>query len=72
MVDSVKKGAEIVIGGEIPVRKGAFYPPTILENVKPGMPAYDEELFGPVASVIRVKDENECPNIKPSTVLPLP
>ncbi len=60
VLDSVNKGAEIVIGGEIPVLSGAFYPPTILENVKPGMPAYDEELFGPVASVIRVKDENEA------------
>lgn len=60
VVISVKKGAEIVLGGEIPNRKGAFYPPTILENVKPGMPAYDEELFGPVASVIRVKDESEA------------
>jgi len=60
VVNSVKMGAEIVLGGEIPNHKGAFYPPTILENVKPGMPAYDEELFGPVASVIRVKDESEA------------
>ena len=60
VVDSVKKGAEIVLGGEIPNRKGAFYPPTILENIKPGMPAYDDELFGPVAAVIRVKDEAEA------------
>jgi succinate-semialdehyde dehydrogenase/glutarate-semialdehyde dehydrogenase len=67
VVDSVIKGAEIVIGGEIPVRNGAFYPPTILENVKPGMPAYDEELFGPVASVIRVKDENEAVKVANDT-----
>lgn len=60
VVTSVKKGAEIILGGEIPDRKGAFYPPTILENIKPGMPAYDEELFGPVAAVIRVKDEDEA------------
>ncbi len=60
VVNSVKKGAEVVLGGEVPIRKGAFYPPTILEKVKPGMPAYDEELFGPVASVIRVKDETEA------------
>lgn len=60
VVNSVKKGAEIVLGGEIPFRKGAFYPPTILENVKPGMPAYEDELFGPVAAVIRVKDEAEA------------
>jgi succinate-semialdehyde dehydrogenase/glutarate-semialdehyde dehydrogenase len=67
VVDSVKKGAEIVIGGEIPVRNGAFYPPTILENVKSGMPAYDEELFGPVATVIRVKDENEAVKVANDT-----
>lgn len=60
VITSVKKGAEIILGGEIPNRKGAFYPPTILENINPGMPAYDEELFGPVASVIRVKDEDQA------------
>ena len=60
VVDSVNEGAEVIIGGEIPHRKGAFYPPTILENVKPGMPAYEEELFGPVASVIKVKDQEEA------------
>lgn len=64
---SVKNGAEVVIGGEIPERKGAYYPPTILENVKPGMPAYDEELFGPVASVIRVKDEKEAIHVANDT-----
>ncbi len=40
--------------------KGAFYPPTVLTNVRKGMPAYDEELFGPVAAVIPVKDEEEA------------
>jgi succinate-semialdehyde dehydrogenase/glutarate-semialdehyde dehydrogenase len=60
VLNSIKKGAEVILGGEIPLRKGAFYPPTILENIKPGMPAYDEELFGPVASVIKVKDEKEA------------
>jgi len=67
VVNSIKKGAEIVLGGEIPNRKGAFYPPTILENVKPGMPAYDEELFGPVASVIRVKNEQEAIKVANNT-----
>lgn len=60
VTESVNKGAEVILGGEIPFRKGAFYPPTILENVKPGMPAYEEELFGPVAAVIKVKDEAEA------------
>ena len=58
--ESIIKGAEVIIGGEIPEREGAFYPPTILENVKPGMPAYHDELFGPVASVIKVKNEAEA------------
>ncbi len=68
VVDSVKKGAEIIIGGEIPHIKGAFYPPTILENVKPGMPAYDDELFGPVASVICVDDSDEAIKVGNDTV----
>ncbi|GAB1451461.1 NAD-dependent succinate-semialdehyde dehydrogenase [Draconibacterium sp.] len=67
VTDSVKNGAEVVLGGVIPNRKGAFYPPTILENIKPGMPAYDEELFGPVAAVIRVKDEKEAIKIANDT-----
>lgn len=69
--DSVKKGAEVIIGGEKPERKGAFYPPTILENVSRGMPAWDEELFGPVAAVIRVKNEEEAINVANSTVFGL-
>jgi succinate-semialdehyde dehydrogenase/glutarate-semialdehyde dehydrogenase len=57
---SVKRGAQVVLGGEIPKRIGAFYPATILVNVKKGMPAADAELFGPVMSVIVVKDEQEA------------
>ncbi|HVV55257.1 MAG TPA: NAD-dependent succinate-semialdehyde dehydrogenase [Mucilaginibacter sp.] len=57
---SVKKGAKCVLGGEIPKGKHAFYPATVLTNVKPGMPAYEEELFGPVASVILAKDEADA------------
>jgi len=57
---SVAKGAKIVLGGTPLHGKGYFYPPTILSDVKPGMPAYHEELFGPVAAIIRVKDEEEA------------
>jgi len=57
---SIEKGARCILGGEIPNNKGAFYPPTILTNVKKGMPAYEEELFGPVASIITVKNEDEA------------
>lgn len=57
---SVETGARITLGGEKPDGKGAYYPVTILENVGPGMPAYEEELFGPVAAIIKVKDESEA------------
>lgn len=57
---SIEKGAKCLLGGEIPNDKGAFYPPTVLTDVKPGMPAYDEELFGPIAAIIAVADEAEA------------
>ena len=57
---SIEAGAECILGGEIPEHAGAMYPPTVLVNVQPGMPAYDEELFGPVASVIKVSSEAEA------------
>jgi len=43
-----------------PHNGGAFYPATLLDNVKPGMPAFDDEIFGPIASIIPVKDEAEA------------
>ena len=55
--ESVKRGATLLLGGEIPAGKGFFYPPTLLAAVDTGMPAFDEETFGPVAAVIRAKDE---------------
>ena len=55
---SIAKGARCVLGGEIPRGPGAYYPPTVLTKVTKGMPAYEEELFGPVASVIRVGSED--------------
>lgn len=58
--DSVSAGAQLLLGGYIPDMAGAYYPPTILTEVAPGMPAYDAEIFGPVAAVIRVKDEQEA------------
>src|SRR6266481_1439734 len=54
---SVAMGARCMLGGKIPDGRGAYYPPTVLTDVKKGMPAYEEELFGPVAAVIPVKDE---------------
>jgi succinate-semialdehyde dehydrogenase/glutarate-semialdehyde dehydrogenase len=53
-------GARCLLGGDVPAGPGAFYPPTVLSAVAPGMPAYDEELFGPVAALIPVADEEEA------------
>ncbi|HYT31906.1 MAG TPA: aldehyde dehydrogenase family protein, partial [Thermoanaerobaculia bacterium] len=57
---SIAKGARCLLGGAIPNDRGAYYPPTVLTDVSKGMPAYDEELFGPVASIIPAKDEEEA------------
>jgi len=57
---SVKNGAKVLVGGTVPKDKGYYYPATVLENVKPGQPAYDEELFGPVASLIMAKDDEDA------------
>lgn len=57
---SVDKGAKCLLGGEIPDGDGFYYPVTVLTNVQKGMPAYEEELFGPVATIIKVKDEDEA------------
>ena len=57
VIDSVYKGAEIMLGGVVQEGAGAYYPPTVLRGVTEGMPAYHEELFGPVAALIRVRDE---------------
>lgn len=61
--ESVKKGAKVLCGGEIPEGEGYYYPATVLENVKPGQPAYDDELFGPVASLIKAKDTDDAMRI---------
>jgi succinate-semialdehyde dehydrogenase/glutarate-semialdehyde dehydrogenase len=57
---SISRGAMCLLGGEIPEGKGAFYPPTVLTDVTKGMPAYDEELFGPVAAIISARDESDA------------
>src|SRR5437879_5532447 len=58
--ESVRRGARQLLGGAIPEGPGFFYAPTVLEAVGEGMPAFDEEVFGPVAAVIRVKDEPQA------------
>jgi succinate-semialdehyde dehydrogenase / glutarate-semialdehyde dehydrogenase len=68
---SVERGAKLLLGGEIPEGPGAFYPPTVLADVKPGMPAYDDELFGPVAAIIAAKDERDAVRIANDSVFGL-
>ncbi|BDY16124.1 succinate-semialdehyde dehydrogenase [Sulfitobacter pontiacus] len=58
--ESVDKGAKVLCGGEVPDRTGAYYPATVLSDLKPGMPAFDDEIFGPVASIIRAKDDEDA------------
>jgi succinate-semialdehyde dehydrogenase/glutarate-semialdehyde dehydrogenase len=58
--ESLQRGARRVVGGEIPPGRGAFYPPTLLVGVERGMPAFDEETFGPVAAVVRAKDDADA------------
>src|SRR5690606_33504119 len=55
--DSVKQGARLLLGGNVPERAGAWYPATVLSEVAPGMPAYEQELFGPVAAILPARDE---------------
>jgi succinate-semialdehyde dehydrogenase/glutarate-semialdehyde dehydrogenase len=57
---SIRDGARLVLGGEVPDGAGAFYPPTVLTNVAPGITAFDEETFGPVAAIIEATDEREA------------
>ncbi|MXP15335.1 aldehyde dehydrogenase family protein [Altererythrobacter confluentis] len=60
---SVAKGAKIVAGGKIPEGEGWFYPATALVDVAPGQPAYDDEIFGPVAAIIKAKDDEDAMRI---------
>ncbi|WP_374319332.1 NAD-dependent succinate-semialdehyde dehydrogenase [Pseudoxanthomonas kaohsiungensis] len=64
--DSIARGARPLLGCE-PDRSYAGYPASILDAVAPGMPAYEEELFGPVASILRVKDEDEAVRVANDT-----
>ncbi|APX10563.1 NAD-dependent succinate-semialdehyde dehydrogenase [Tateyamaria omphalii] len=63
VAESVKGGAEILCGGEAPDRTGQYYPATVLVNCLPGTPAHDDEIFGPVAAVIKAKDDEDAMRI---------
>ncbi|MDQ0564833.1 aldehyde dehydrogenase family protein [Erythrobacter citreus] len=60
---SIDQGATLLCGGDPADDAGCYYPATVLADCKPGMPAYDDELFGPVASVIRAKDDENAMRI---------
>jgi succinate-semialdehyde dehydrogenase/glutarate-semialdehyde dehydrogenase len=57
---TIAAGARCTLGGQIPEGAGAFYPPTILTGVTPGMAAFDEETFGPVAALVSARNEDEA------------
>jgi succinate-semialdehyde dehydrogenase/glutarate-semialdehyde dehydrogenase len=57
---SVDRGARALLGCRVPDGPGAFYPPSVLAGVAPGMPAFDEELFGPVAAIVAARDERDA------------
>ncbi len=58
--ESVNAGAKVLIGGSKPEGQGYYYNPTVITNVKPNMPAYHEELFGPVAALFVVENQEEA------------
>ena len=60
VIRSVDAGANLILGGVIPQIEGAFYPITFLAGVEPGMPAFDEEIFGPVFSLILANDDDHA------------
>jgi succinate-semialdehyde dehydrogenase/glutarate-semialdehyde dehydrogenase len=60
VTESIARGARLLLGGKVPDRTGAWYPATVLSDVRPGQPAHDEEVFGPVAAVIPADDEADA------------
>ena len=57
---SIKMGAKLILGGKITNSEGAYYPITVLSNVLPGMPAFEEEIFGPIFSIIEAEDNDHA------------
>ena len=60
MRDSIRAGARLVTGGARPARPGSFYAPTVLADVRPGMPAFDEETFGPLAAIVVAENAGDA------------
>ncbi len=67
VLKSVRLGAKLLLGGKLPSGAGCYYPPTVLTDVGPGMPAYHEELFGPVAAIIPARDTADAIRIANDT-----
>ncbi len=65
--ESISAGADLIFGGKVPERDGWWYPATMLENVHPGMPAFEEEIFGPVVALIRADDTDHALNLAGNT-----
>jgi len=68
---SVARGARALLGCRVTDGPGAFYPPSALTGVEPGMPAFDEELFGPVAAIVAATDERDAIRLANHTVFGL-
>jgi succinate-semialdehyde dehydrogenase/glutarate-semialdehyde dehydrogenase len=68
---SLARGARALLGCRVSDGPGAFYPPSALAGVEPGMPAFDEELFGPVAAIVAAKDERDAIRLANHTVFGL-
>ncbi len=60
VLESIAKGAILRLGGGLPQDRGFYYPPTILTHVRPGMPAFDDEVFGPVFAITIAADEADA------------
>lgn len=68
---TIKMGARVLLGGKRLDRKGNFFAPTVLADIPKGSPAYDDELFGPVASLYRAKDMSEAIEIANNSIFGL-
>lgn len=64
---SVRHGARLLLGGKPRAGPGFYYEPTVLTGVRPGLPAFDEELFGPVAAIVPARDETDAVRLANAT-----
>lgn len=71
VLENISLGAQLLCGGYIPEHPGAYYPPTVIANINATMPAYRDELFGPVATIITAKDIEEAIRIANDTAFGL-